>query len=137
MADLRTFKSGIEALADVGHHHIVKLCGSCSWASTNWTSFAGTFGYTAPGILVVLSITIGICVVIILITINPHQLLSSAVEQVAEEVVLGMKLASACLHVNPQYWPTMQQASGTLNTMATIVKTIFDDYTGRTAWSLR
>lgn len=85
----------------------------------------------------VLSITIGICVVIILITINPHQLLSSAVEQVAEEVVLGMKLASACLHVNPQYWPTMQQASGTLNTMATIVKTIFDDYTGRTAWSLR
>ena len=31
MADLRTFKSGIEALADVGHHHIVKLCGLCSW----------------------------------------------------------------------------------------------------------
>ncbi|KAL6331464.1 hypothetical protein AAG906_011404 [Vitis piasezkii] len=51
MADLITFKSGIEALADVGHHHIVKLCGLCSWASANWTSFAGTFGYTAPAIM--------------------------------------------------------------------------------------
>ena len=56
--------------------------------------------------------------------------------QVAEEVVLAVKLAFACLCVNPQSRPTMQQVcSSTLRTVATIVKTVFWDYCGWAAGS--
>ncbi|RVX04582.1 Cytochrome b561 and DOMON domain-containing protein [Vitis vinifera] len=64
---------------------------------------------------------------------------SPPVNQVAEEVVVAVKLALACLRVNPQSRPTMQQScSSTLNTVATIFKTVPHYYVGvRRFFSLR
>ncbi|GKV47531.1 hypothetical protein SLEP1_g54428 [Rubroshorea leprosula] len=76
--------------------------------SSNWTSFAGTFGYTTPGDLIS-----------DLWTPNGQQmLLKDVIDQclkpqrrnkVAEQVVATTNLAFTCLHSNPQFRPTMQQ----------------------------
>ncbi|KAL6312006.1 hypothetical protein AAG906_017648 [Vitis piasezkii] len=41
---------------------------------------------------------------------------SPPVNQLAEEVVVATKLAFECLHVNPQFRPTMQQVARALST---------------------
>ncbi|GKV47550.1 hypothetical protein SLEP1_g54444 [Rubroshorea leprosula] len=62
--------------------------------SSNWTSFAGTVGYTAPDVL---KDVIDQC-------LKPQRR-----NKVDEQVVATTKLAFTCLHSNPQFRPTMQQ----------------------------
>ncbi|KAJ6877019.1 leucine-rich repeat receptor-like protein kinase [Populus alba x Populus x berolinensis] len=79
--------------------------------STNWTSFAGTFGYTAP------AFSSSSCS-----QINQHALLKDVIDQriplpenrVAEGVVNIIKIAFACLLANPQSRPTMRQVASQL-----------------------
>ncbi|KAL6329319.1 hypothetical protein AAG906_016211 [Vitis piasezkii] len=106
--------------------------------SSNWTSFAGTFGYTAPE----QSMIYLLCRTCILNEELISSLLSSSsssstspstadhfllndvidqrpsppVNQVAKEVEVAVKLAFACLRVNPQSRPTMQQVARALST---------------------
>ncbi|KAL7262816.1 hypothetical protein ACSBR1_001052 [Camellia fascicularis] len=72
--------------------------------SSNWTSFAGTFGYAAP--------------------VTAHDILLKDIldsrlpiprTRMEKEVVLAAKLALACLHTSPQCRPTMRQVSVALS----------------------
>ncbi|CBI29795.3 unnamed protein product, partial [Vitis vinifera] len=114
--------------------------------SSNWTSFAGTFGYTAPELAYSMKVdnktdvySFGVVTLEVIMGRHPGELISSLlssasssstspstaghfllndvidqrpsppVNQVAKEVEVAVKLAFACLRVNPQSRPTMQQ----------------------------
>ncbi|CBI29790.3 unnamed protein product, partial [Vitis vinifera] len=120
--------------------------------SSNWTSFAGTFGYTAPELAYTMKVdnktdvySFGVVTLEVIMGRHPGELISSLlssassssaspstvghfllndvidqrpsppVNQVAEEVVVAVKLAFACLCVNPQSRPTMQQVARALS----------------------
>ncbi|RVW74606.1 MDIS1-interacting receptor like kinase 2 [Vitis vinifera] len=121
--------------------------------SSNWTSFAGTFGYTAPELAYTMKVdnktdvySFGVVTLEVIMGRHPGELISSLlssasssfsspstvdhrllndvmdqrpsppVNQVAEEVVAVVKLAFACLRINPQSRPTMQQVGRALPT---------------------
>ncbi|KAL6329305.1 hypothetical protein AAG906_016197 [Vitis piasezkii] len=121
--------------------------------SSNWTSFAGTFGYTAPELAYTMKVdnktdvySFGVVTLEVIMGRHPGELISSLlssassssssastihhlplndvmdqrpsppVNQLAEEVVVATKLAFECLHVNPQFRPTMQQVARALST---------------------
>ncbi|GLT41662.1 hypothetical protein SLA2020_157080 [Shorea laevis] len=106
--------------------------------SSNWTSFAGTFGYIAPEFSYTMQATekcdvysFGVVAMEVIIGRHPGDIISNLWtpngqkmllkdvidqrlqpqrrNQVAEQVVSTTKLAFTCLHVNPQLRPTMQQ----------------------------
>ncbi|KAL6312013.1 hypothetical protein AAG906_017697 [Vitis piasezkii] len=81
--------------------------------SSNWTSFAGTFGYTAPASS---SSTSPSTADHFLLNDAMDQRPSPPVNQVAKEVEVAVKLAFACLRVNPQSRLTMQQVARALST---------------------
>ncbi|WKA00347.1 hypothetical protein VitviT2T_018709 [Vitis vinifera] len=121
--------------------------------SSNWTSFAGTFGYTAPELAFTMKVdnktdvySFGVVTLEVIMGRHLGELISSLlssmssssplssivdhlllndvmdqhpsplVNQVAEEVVVAVKLALAFLRVNPQSRPTMQQVARALST---------------------
>ncbi|RVW75961.1 MDIS1-interacting receptor like kinase 2 [Vitis vinifera] len=88
--------------------------------SSNWTSFAGTFGYTAPELCILdeasSSSTSPSTAGHFLLNDVIDQRPSPPVNQVAKEVEVAVKLAFACLRVNPQSRPTMQQVARALST---------------------
>ncbi|CBI23746.3 unnamed protein product, partial [Vitis vinifera] len=121
--------------------------------SSNWTSFAGTFGYTAPELAYSMKVdyktdvySYGVVTLEVIMGRHPGELISSLlssasssstspstadhfllndvidqrpsppVNQVAKEVEVAVKLAFACLRVNPQSRPTMQQVARALST---------------------
>ncbi|GKV51824.1 hypothetical protein SLEP1_g58448 [Rubroshorea leprosula] len=125
-------------VSDFGIARILKP--DCS----NWTSFAGTFGYTAPEFAYTMQASekcdvysFGVVAMEVLIGMHPGDLISDlwtsngqqvllrdVIDQclqpqrknrVAEQVVSTTKLAFACLNVNPQLRPTMQQVYQALN----------------------
>ncbi|KAL6327623.1 hypothetical protein AAG906_022042 [Vitis piasezkii] len=114
--------------------------------SSNWTSFAGTFGYIAPELAYGSKVdnktdvySFGVVTLEAIFGKHPGELISSLfssasssssspstvyhlllneeidqrlsppMNQVAEEVVVVVKLALACLHANPKSRPTMRQ----------------------------
>ncbi|XWS74575.1 hypothetical protein CRYUN_Cryun01aG0010200 [Craigia yunnanensis] len=111
--------------------------------SSNWTSFAGTFGYVAPELAYTMEVnnkcdvySFGVVTMEILMGRHPGDLISSLssslsssqpnwlqillkdvidqrlsppANQVANNVASAAKLAFACLHLNPQFRPTMRQ----------------------------
>ncbi|GLT75268.1 hypothetical protein SLA2020_470040 [Shorea laevis] len=106
--------------------------------SSNWTSFAGTFGYTALELAYTMQVSekcdvysFGVVTMEIIMGRHPGDLISDlwtpngqqmllkdVIDQclkpqrrnkVAEQVVATTKLAFTCLHSNPQFRPTMQQ----------------------------
>ncbi|CAK9134686.1 unnamed protein product [Ilex paraguariensis] len=105
--------------------------------SSNWTSFAGTFGYAAPELAYTMKLRV--LPMEVIMGKHPGELISSLLpswssssastahgillkglldqhispprKQAAEEVVSLVKLAFACLHPSPQFRPTMQQVS--------------------------
>ncbi|GKV48862.1 hypothetical protein SLEP1_g55652 [Rubroshorea leprosula] len=106
--------------------------------SSNWTSFAGTFGYIAPELAYTMQVSekcdvysFGVVTMEIIMGRHPGDLISDlwtpngqqmllkdVIDQclkpqrrnkVAEQVVATTKLAFTCLHSNPQFRPTMQQ----------------------------
>ncbi|RVW27708.1 MDIS1-interacting receptor like kinase 2 [Vitis vinifera] len=134
-------------VSDFGTARLLKL------DSSNWTSFAGTFGYTAPELAYTMKVdnktdvySFGVVTLEVIMGKHPGELISSLlssasssssspstvdrrllndvmdqrpsppVNQVAEEVVAVVKLAFACLRVNPQSRPTMQQVGRALST---------------------
>ncbi|KAL6327616.1 hypothetical protein AAG906_022029 [Vitis piasezkii] len=105
--------------------------------SSNWTSFAGTFGYIAPELAYGSKVdnktdvySFGVVTLEAIFGKHPGELISSLfssdpqidqrlsppMNQVAEEVVVAVKLALACLHANPQSRPTMRQVCQALST---------------------
>ncbi|KDP34786.1 hypothetical protein JCGZ_10566 [Jatropha curcas] len=112
--------------------------------SSNWTSFAGTFGYTAPELAYTMAVnekcdvySFGVLTLEIIMGIHPGDLISSlssfsSIEQQtlikevidqrlltpqkneAEGVVYFSKLAFDCLSANPQSRPTMGHVSSKL-----------------------
>ncbi|CAL5386374.1 unnamed protein product [Camellia sinensis] len=109
--------------------------------SSNWTSFAGTFGYAAPELAYTMEVnerldvySFGVLTLEVLMGKHPGDLITSVSSSpptahdillkdildsrlppprthVEKEVVLVAKLALACLHTNPQCRPTMRQVS--------------------------
>nr|XP_034930736.1 probable leucine-rich repeat receptor-like protein kinase At1g35710 [Populus alba] len=116
--------------------------------STNWTSFAGTFGYTAPELAYTMRVNekcdvynFGVVTMEVIMgrhpgdlisslsasafsssscsQINQHALLKDVIDEriplpengVAEGVVSIIKIAFACLLVDPQSRPTMRQVA--------------------------
>ncbi|XP_034703619.1 MDIS1-interacting receptor like kinase 2-like [Vitis riparia] len=121
--------------------------------SSNWTSFAGTFGYIAPELAYGSKVdsktdvySFGVVTLETILGKHPGELISSLfssasssssspstvyhlllneeidqrlsppMNQVAEEVVVAVKLALSCLHSNPQSRPTMRQVCQALST---------------------
>ncbi|KAF3457545.1 hypothetical protein FNV43_RR02203 [Rhamnella rubrinervis] len=92
--------------------------------SSNWTSFAGTFGYAAPACLHDGSKREVRCVQLRSCNIgSDHQILFRNVldqrlspprNQIANQVVSIAHTAFACLKANPQFRPTMKQLSDKL-----------------------
>ncbi|XP_065862341.1 probable leucine-rich repeat receptor-like protein kinase At1g35710 isoform X1 [Euphorbia lathyris] len=111
--------------------------------SSNWTSFAGTFGYTAPELAYTMKVSekcdvysFGVLTLEIIIGIHPGDFISSfssssdghetllkdVIDQrlpppqntTAEGVIYIVKLALACLNSNPELRPTMQHVSSQL-----------------------
>ncbi|KAJ7949526.1 putative Receptor protein kinase [Quillaja saponaria] len=127
--------SDLEAhVSDFGTARFLELNGS------NWTTFAGTFGYSAPELAYTMAVTekcdvysFGVLVVEVLMGKHPGDLISKiqtfSIESInvkdildprlpspmsknsVEELVLVMKLAVSCLQANPQYRPTMRSLS--------------------------
>ncbi|GLT74181.1 hypothetical protein SLA2020_459940 [Shorea laevis] len=112
--------------------------------SSNWTSFSGTFGYTAPELAYTMQLSekcdvysFGVVTMEVLMgrhpgdkilglwTPNVQQMLLNDVidqrlqpqrmNQVAEQVVFTTRLAFMCLQINPQFRPTMHQVYQALN----------------------
>ncbi|CAL5384361.1 unnamed protein product [Camellia sinensis] len=113
--------------------------------SSNWTLFAGTFGYAAPELAYTMEVnekldvySFGVLILEVLMGKHPGDLISSLSSSpptvysvllkdildthlpspgnhVEEEVVLVAKLALACLHTSPQCRPTMRQISVALS----------------------
>nr|GMC75220.1 MDIS1-interacting receptor like kinase 2-like [Ipomoea batatas] len=109
--------------------------------SSNWTSFAGTFGYAAPEFAYTMEVTekcdvysFGVLALEVIMGKHPGDLitsifsspistahgilllkdvldsrLSTPTKQEAEELILVAKIAVACLNMNPQCRPSMQQ----------------------------
>ncbi|KAL6329663.1 hypothetical protein AAG906_026394 [Vitis piasezkii] len=106
--------------------------------SSNWTSFAGTFGYTAPELAYAMKVdnktdvySFGVVTLEVIMGRHPGELISSLLSSASssfsspstvdhrllnDEVVAVVKLAFACLRVNPQSRPTMQQVGRALST---------------------
>ncbi|XP_055960591.1 MDIS1-interacting receptor like kinase 2-like [Mercurialis annua] len=112
--------------------------------SSNWTSFAGTFGYTAPELAYTMIVSekcdvysFGVVALEILLGMHPGDLISSlasaplneqrtllknVIDQrlptpqdgVGEGLIHVVMLAFACLNSNPQSRPTMSQVSSFL-----------------------
>ncbi|KAJ9182691.1 hypothetical protein P3X46_006656 [Hevea brasiliensis] len=109
--------------------------------SSNWTSFAGTFGYSAPELAYTMIVnekcdvySFGVVTLEILIGRHPGGFISSLSQmnhttllkdvidqrlptpqnEAAEGVIHIAQLALACLSVNPQSRPTMKQVSSQL-----------------------
>ncbi|CBI36571.3 unnamed protein product, partial [Vitis vinifera] len=102
--------------------------------SSNWTSFVGTFGYSAPELAYTTQVnnktdvySFGVVALEVVIGRHPavadslllkdviDQRISPPTDQISEEVVFAVKLAFACQHVNPQCRPTMRQVSQALS----------------------
>ncbi|CAL5332970.1 unnamed protein product [Camellia sinensis] len=108
--------------------------------SSNWTSFAGTFGYAASELACTMQVnekldvySIGVLMLEVLMGKHPgdlityvsaspitaHDILDSRLPiprtRMEKEVVLVAKLALACLHPSPQCQPTMRQVSVALS----------------------
>ncbi|GLT95883.1 hypothetical protein SLE2022_135400 [Rubroshorea leprosula] len=112
--------------------------------SSNWTSFSGTFGYTAPELAYTMQLSekcdvysFGVVTMEVLMGRHPgnmtlglwtpnvqQMLLNDVVDQrlqpqrmnqVAEQVVFTTRLAFMCLQINPQFRPTMHQVYQALN----------------------
>ncbi|XP_031105480.1 MDIS1-interacting receptor like kinase 2-like [Ipomoea triloba] len=109
--------------------------------SSNWTSFAGTFGYAAPEFAYTMEVTekcdvysFGVLALEVIMGKHPGDLitsifsspistahgilllkdvfdsrLSTPTKQEEEELILVAKIAVACLNMNPQCRPSMQQ----------------------------
>ncbi|CAK9154156.1 unnamed protein product [Ilex paraguariensis] len=121
-------------ISDFGTARVLQL------DSSNWTSFAGTFGYAAPELAYTMEVnekcdvySFGVLSMELIMGKHPGELVSSLSSlitaqsillkelldkrlsppslQLAEEVVYVIKLALACLHPNPLFRPTMQQVS--------------------------
>ncbi|KAJ7949537.1 putative Receptor protein kinase [Quillaja saponaria] len=128
--------SDLEAhVSDFGTARFLELDGS------NWTTFAGTYGYSAPELAYTMAVTVkcdvysfGVLVLEVLMGKHPGDLISKiqtlAVESIDDvkdvldprlphhvygktvhELVLVMKLAVSCLQANPQSRPTMRSIS--------------------------
>ncbi|CAL5386376.1 unnamed protein product [Camellia sinensis] len=113
--------------------------------SSNWTSFAGTFGYAAPELAYTMQVnekldvySFGVLMLEVLMGKHPgdlityvsaspvtaHDILLKDIldsrlpiprTRMEKEVVLVAKLALACLHTSPQCRPTMRQVSVALS----------------------
>nr|GMD85131.1 MDIS1-interacting receptor like kinase 2-like [Ipomoea batatas] len=109
--------------------------------SSNWTSFAGTFGYAAPEFAYTMEVTekcdmysFGVLALEVIMGKHPGDLitsifsppistdgtllkdvldprLSTPTKQEAVELILVAKIAVTCLNMNPQCRPSMQQVS--------------------------
>nr|GMD32678.1 MDIS1-interacting receptor like kinase 2-like [Ipomoea batatas] len=132
------FDSEYEAhVSDFGTARILSL------HSSNWTSFAGTFGYAAPEFAYTREVTekcdvysFGVLALEVIMGKHPGDLitsifsssistahgilllkdvldsrLSTPTKQEEEELILVAKIAAACLNMNPQCRPSMQQVS--------------------------
>ncbi|KDP39098.1 hypothetical protein JCGZ_00855 [Jatropha curcas] len=113
--------------------------------SSNWTSLAGTFGYTAPELAYTMAVnekcdvySFGVVTLEIIMGRHPgdfisssslswpidkHTLFGSVIDQrlptpqnrASDALMHTIKLAFACLITNPQFRPTMREVSSQLN----------------------
>ncbi|THF97593.1 hypothetical protein TEA_007595 [Camellia sinensis var. sinensis] len=102
-------------ISDFGIAKLLKL------DSSNWSTFAGTYGYVAPvikgkhpGDFITFLLTPAVENIQLKDVLD--QRLSPPSPEVEEVVMRSVKLAIACLHVNPQSRPTMYIVSQLLST---------------------
>ncbi|XP_058072187.1 MDIS1-interacting receptor like kinase 2-like [Magnolia sinica] len=133
-------------LLDLGFEACVSDFGTARFLnpnSSNWTAFAGTYGYAAPELAYTMQVTekcdvysFGVVVLEVIMGSHPGELisslssssgqniliinvldqrLSSPTVEVADEVILAVVLALACLRPNPQSRPSMEYVSQQLS----------------------
>uniref|UniRef100_A0A6N2M4U9 non-specific serine/threonine protein kinase n=1 Tax=Salix viminalis TaxID=40686 RepID=A0A6N2M4U9_SALVM len=86
--------------------------------ASNWTSFAGTFGYTAPELAYTMKVdakcdvySFGVVALEVMMGKHPDQRLPPPENDLANGVAHVAKLVFACLQTDPHYRPTMLQVS--------------------------